>query len=72
MSNPEALIAYGDIAITSQDGHHWPAFFPAFDYERLLEQGYAASWFAAPPNHRSFDNVKEADHSVPSFQRHPR
>jgi GT2 family glycosyltransferase len=45
-SNPSALIAYGDIALIGQDGRSWPAFFPAFDYERFLEQGYAASCFA--------------------------
>src|SRR5262249_35654039 len=45
-SNLNALIAYSDIALVGQDGRSWPAFFPAFDYERLLEQGYAASCFA--------------------------
>jgi GT2 family glycosyltransferase len=45
-SNPRSLIAYGDVAVMGQDGRSWPAFFPTFDYERFLEQGYAASWFA--------------------------
>ena len=46
LSKPDAAIAYGDVAVTGEDGRSWPAFFPAFDYERFLEQGYAASWFA--------------------------
>jgi GT2 family glycosyltransferase len=46
ISTPRALIAYSDVAVVGQDGRTWPAFFPAFDYERFLEQGYAASWFA--------------------------
>ena len=46
LSNPNALIAYSDVALIGQDGRSWPAFFPAFDYERFLEQGYAASCFA--------------------------
>lgn len=46
LTNRAALIAYGDIALTGNDGRTWPAFFPAFDYERFLEQGYAASCFA--------------------------
>jgi O-antigen biosynthesis protein len=44
--NPDALLAYGDVAFSTRDGSRWPAFFPAFDYERFLEQGYAASCFA--------------------------
>ena len=46
LSKPDAVIAYGDVAVTGRDGRSWPAFFPAFDYERFLEQGYAANWFA--------------------------
>jgi O-antigen biosynthesis protein len=46
LSRPDAIIVYGDVAVIGQDGRSWPAFFPAFDYERFLEQGYAANWFA--------------------------
>jgi GT2 family glycosyltransferase len=41
-----ARVAYGDIEIVSQDGAAKPLFFGAFDYERMLEQGYAATLFA--------------------------
>jgi GT2 family glycosyltransferase len=46
LGNPEAVITYSDVAFVGRDGQSWPAFFPAFDYERFLEQGYAANWFA--------------------------
>jgi GT2 family glycosyltransferase len=43
---PAACAAYGDIEIEMTDGTCWPLAFPAFDYERVLEQGYAAHLFA--------------------------
>jgi GT2 family glycosyltransferase len=39
-------IVYGDLEVTASDGSLWPLAFPAFDYERLLEQGYCALVFA--------------------------
>ena len=44
--SPDALAAYGDLAVLGEDGAAWPLFFPAFDHERQLEQGYAALCFA--------------------------
>ena len=46
---PSAKIVYGDAAYLAADNREWPLAFPAFDYERLLEQGYAAFAFAARP-----------------------
>jgi O-antigen biosynthesis protein len=40
------LAVYGDLEMTTADGSLWPLAFPAFDYERLLEQGYCAQVFA--------------------------
>jgi GT2 family glycosyltransferase len=37
---------YGDLEVITCDGSLWPLAFPAFDYERLLEQGYCALVFA--------------------------
>jgi O-antigen biosynthesis protein len=31
--------AYGDVDVAGADGKVWPLAFPAFDYERMLEQG---------------------------------
>jgi O-antigen biosynthesis protein len=42
----DAVAVYGDVDILSLDGGIWPLAFPAFDYERLLEQGYCAHLFA--------------------------
>ncbi len=39
---PDASAAYGDIEIRGEDGTRWPMAFTAFDYERMLEQGYCA------------------------------
>jgi GT2 family glycosyltransferase len=41
-----AHVIYGDLAITTADGSVWPLALPAFDYERMLEQGYCAHLFA--------------------------
>ena len=37
---------YTDLDLPSGDGSVWPLAFPAFDYERMLEQGYCAYLFA--------------------------
>jgi GT2 family glycosyltransferase len=42
----DAVAVYGDVDIAGDDGSLWPLAFPAFDYERLLEQGYCAHVFA--------------------------
>ena len=43
---PDAALAYGDVELDGADGRRWPLAWPAFDYERMLEQGYAAYAFA--------------------------
>src|SRR5262249_32758858 len=43
---PEAEMLYPDVDVQSDDGSVWPLAFPAFDYERLLEQGYCSYLFA--------------------------
>ena len=47
-AHPDALLAYADFEIVSkQDGEQdWLIALPAFDYERMLEQGYFSSIFA--------------------------
>ncbi len=45
---PDALAVYGDFDIVGSDGAEWPVCLPAFDYERLLEQGYCVHFFALP------------------------
>jgi GT2 family glycosyltransferase len=45
-SHPEAHALYGDLDFLADDGQLWPIAFPAFDYERMLEQGYCAHLFA--------------------------
>ncbi|MEH6951364.1 glycosyltransferase family 2 protein [Nitrobacter sp. NHB1] len=46
-ANPDAVAIYGDLDFLADDGRLWPLAFPAFDYERMLEQGYCAHLFAA-------------------------
>ena len=41
-----AQAVYTDLDLSSDDGSVWPLAFPAFDYERMLEQGYCAHLFA--------------------------
>jgi GT2 family glycosyltransferase len=41
-----APIAYCDFTFVASDGGEWPVALPAFDYERLLEQGCGALLFA--------------------------
>ncbi len=43
---PDATALYGDLDFLAEDGRLWPLAFPAFDYERMLEQGYCAHLFA--------------------------
>jgi len=45
-NHPEIMAVYGDTDISGGDGSLWPLAFPAFDYERMLEQGYCAHVFA--------------------------
>ena len=42
----QTIAIYGDLEVITADGGLWPLAFPAFDYERLLEQGYCAHVFA--------------------------
>ncbi|HLN11047.1 MAG TPA: glycosyltransferase family 2 protein [Xanthobacteraceae bacterium] len=41
-----AVAVYGDVDLKGADGSTWPLAFPAFDYERMLAQGYCAHLFA--------------------------
>jgi GT2 family glycosyltransferase len=43
---PNAMAAYGDVEVASGD-QRFPIGLPAFDYERMLEQGYCAHLFMA-------------------------
>jgi GT2 family glycosyltransferase len=43
---PAAVLAYSDVTILGDHQQEWPVAFPAFDYERMLEQGYGAYFFA--------------------------
>ena len=45
---PNAHAVYADLELQGGDGSVWPLAFPAFDYERMLEQGYCAYLFALP------------------------
>ena len=45
---PHAIAAYCDVDAIVADGKSWPVAWPAFDYERMLEQGYCAHLFALP------------------------
>ena len=42
----DADALYSDVEIEREDGTTWPVAFTAFDYERMLEQGYCAHLFA--------------------------
>lgn len=46
-TDPQVPLVYGDIAI-GEPGHETALMFPAFDYERWIEQGYGALAFALP------------------------
>jgi GT2 family glycosyltransferase len=43
---PAAPAVYCDFTILAEDGGEWPVALSAFDYERMLEQGYSARLFA--------------------------
>ena len=45
---PDALAFYGDLAYRDEDNGLWPLALSAFDYERMLEQGYCTFLFAVP------------------------
>jgi GT2 family glycosyltransferase len=45
-AHSDAVAIYGDLDFLADDGRLWPLAFPAFDYERMLEQGYCAHLFA--------------------------
>ena len=45
-THKSAAAVYGDVDIAGGDGSLWPLAFPAFDYERMLEQGYCCHVFA--------------------------
>lgn len=45
-SLPSASCVYGDVDVVMNGRAIWPLALRAFDYERLLEQGYAANLFA--------------------------
>jgi GT2 family glycosyltransferase len=45
-AHPDAHVLYGDLDFLADDGQLWPIAFPAFDYERMLEQGFCAHLFA--------------------------
>jgi len=47
-AHPAASLIYADWDNVGEDGGVWPVAHPAFDYERLLEQGYFAAAFALP------------------------
>ena len=44
---PSSSLAYADFTLAEADGGEWPVALPAFDYERMLEQGCGALFFAA-------------------------
>lgn len=45
-SDAAARAVYADFEVSGSDGGTWPVFLPAFDGERMMEQGYAAQIFA--------------------------
>lgn len=47
----KAKLAYCDVTIAGDKGADWPIAYSAFDYERMLEQGYGAFVFAARAAH---------------------
>jgi GT2 family glycosyltransferase len=47
-TRPDASLIYADWDVADGDGSLWPMAHPAFDYERMLEQGYFAAAFALP------------------------
>ena len=64
----DADIVYGDVDIVAQDGGRWPLAFPAFDYERMLEQGYCAHLFAMRLTAAQQSLARGASESLPAVQ----
>ncbi|MDX8482952.1 glycosyltransferase [Mesorhizobium sp. VK24D] len=60
-----ARAVYGDFDIRGKDGSVWPMALPAFDYERMLEQGYCAHLFAL----RSADAIRSLSGGASSLYR---
>jgi GT2 family glycosyltransferase len=72
---PDAQAVYADFDLKSDDGSAWPIALSAFDYERMLEQGYCSYLFALrrsvalqllqkkkPPNlYRLFNSIFDDD-----------
>ena len=57
---PGANVAYCDFTSPSQDGRRWPIALTAFDYERMLEQGYGSFVFACRLEHA----IRQAESGV--------
>jgi GT2 family glycosyltransferase len=49
--NPAAAAIYADFSLLGESGEVWPVLLPAFDYERMLEQGCGAYLFATRRQH---------------------
>lgn len=49
-ADPAAVVVYCDLDFLADDGRLWPVALPAFDYERMLEQGYCSYLFAIRRN----------------------
>jgi hypothetical protein len=50
-AHPDAKIVYTDVSVLATTGEEWPIALTAFDYERMLEQGYAGLCFAVRRSH---------------------
>ena len=73
----DAQAVYGDVDVRGdEEGSAWPLALPAFDYERMLEQGYCAHLFAlrsptaarclavgATDLYRLFNAVRDDEHT---------
>jgi len=59
IAGTDALVAYCDIEIADSNGSSRPMFFPAFDYDRSLEQGYASHCFAIKASELSIPGAEE-------------
>ncbi|MFG1463060.1 hypothetical protein V5F77_09160 [Xanthobacter sp. DSM 24535] len=44
-AHPRAIMLFADVDVEENDGRVWPLAFPAADYERSLEQGFAGRCF---------------------------
>ena len=49
--HPSSAAIYADFSLRGRSGECWPVFLPAFDYERMLEQGCGALLFATRREH---------------------